>query len=97
MMTGTLRQHHDQCDDRSGQHKRCERTAQIKTTMIERLVEKISNRCAEWASENERSPEQDDAIDRRPIICRRNDCEQQREYACCAYVSEAAGIGSPIT
>src|SRR5437899_4030156 len=55
-----LRQHAQANDDERGYHCRSERAAESEPALVERLVEKISHRGAEWPRQDECCPKERD-------------------------------------
>ena len=65
---GLLRKDQDQRDDHHQERERCGITTQGQAALRDRLVEKITKRRSERASQNECSPKQDDMRKAREIV-----------------------------
>ena len=97
MATPALRQHQDKPDHKCGEHDRGYRSAQRKPSVVQRIVEEITQRRAKRSGQNEGSPEQRDARHAGPMIKRRCNCQSRTEDERGAFVAQAARISCPVT
>src|SRR6188768_878524 len=68
MTARPLRDDHNEADHNCCNGRGGNRTAEGEAAMIERLIEKVTQSCAEWSRQDERSPEQGDPRHVRPVI-----------------------------
>ena len=79
MLSRSLWQEQDKNDDRHGKHQRRDWAAQFQAALRNRLVEEIADRRAKGAREDERRPEQSDAVHPRHEEQDREQCQRSAE------------------
>ena len=90
MRARPLREDEDESDDDRRENGGGEIAADLQAAMIMRLVEEVSERCAEWPRQNKRRPKQQRVRDRRPEISSGDDRQSGGED------DRAALIASPF-
>lgn len=96
MLPRALRQDQDKKEYGSRQNRGCERSAEGEATMIERLVEEITDGSAQRARQDESRPEKKYPACVRQIVEHREHREQTREYARRTDIAKVPGIGRPV-
>src|SRR4051794_20199545 len=92
----SLGQQKNTADNKDRDDKRGERTAERKTAVADRLVQKVPNGGAEWPRQDESRPEQRYARDIRPEVKRDHHSEGCPKNKRATFVAEASGIGDPV-
>jgi hypothetical protein len=93
---GALRQEHQTGHDDRGQDSRRIKSAEGKTTLVERFIEEVAQRGTERARQNERGPEQQRSRNIGPEIRRSDHGKPGREYQRAALITEPVGIRHPV-
>src|SRR3954462_4399085 len=88
MLSRPLREDHDQDDDHDCKDRRGERAAPFEAALVDGLVEEVADGRPERAGEDERGPEEADAVRLRREVEDRQKHEPGAEYHCAARIAE---------